>query len=140
ALLWAARQGEDGLRGRTFMLLPYQASMNAMQKRLIEDFVPDLVKDPSTWNQEIALVHGRSMRTAYERITDRDEKDYSPKQAVHIAHLQNDLARLNVAPIRVCSPYQIIRLLFATRGVEGLLLSLTQSRLIFDEIHAYDSE
>ncbi len=141
-LLWAARQAEAGLRGRTFVLLPYQASMNAMQKRLVRDFAPHVLSDASAWDKEVALVHGRSMRTAYERLLNRDysNRDYSPKQAVDLARVQNDLAHLNVAPIRVCSPYQVIRLLFATKGVEGLMLGLSQSRLIFDEIHAYDPE
>ncbi len=136
-LLWAARQAEAGLHGRTFVLLPYQASMNAMQRRLVADFAPHLLNDPSAWDKEVALVHGRSMRTAYERLL---ERDYSQKQAVDLARIQNDLAHLNVAPIRVCSPYQIIRLLFATKGVEGLILTFNESRLIFDEIHAYDPE
>ncbi len=137
-LLWSAKQAEAcGLRGRTFVLLPYQASMNAMQGRLIENFAPAVGNDPAGWDGEVALIHGRSVRTAYERLL---ERDYSPADAARYAHLQNDLARLNVAPIRVCSPFQVIRLLFATKGVEGLILSLTQSRLIFDEIHAYDPE
>lgn len=136
-LLWAGRQADAGLRGRTFVLLPYQASMNAMQKRLVADFVPHLINDPVAWDEEVALVHGRSIRTAYERLLDRD---YSERQAASLARVQNDLAHLNVAPIRVCSPYQVIRLLFATKGAEGLILGLNQSRLIFDEIHAYDPE
>jgi CRISPR-associated endonuclease/helicase Cas3 len=136
-LLWAARQADAGLRGRTFVLLPYQASMNAMQRRLVTDFAPHILNDPAAWDKEVALVHGRSMRTAYERLLDRD---YSARQAASSARVQNDLAHLNVAPIRVCSPYQVIRLLFATKGMEGLILSLSQSRLIFDEIHAYDPE
>jgi CRISPR-associated endonuclease/helicase Cas3 len=68
-LLWAARQVEvSGVRGRTFVLLPYQASMNAMQKRLLEAFAPDAIADPAIWPSEVALIHGRSMRTAYERL------------------------------------------------------------------------
>lgn len=138
ALLWAARQAESGeLRGRTFFLLPYQASMNAMQERLMGYFAPSLVDRPSEWPSAVALVHGRSIRIAYEKLL---ERDYSPANAETQARLQNDLARLNLAPLRVCSPYQVIRLLFATNGAEGLLLSLSQARLIFDEIHAYDPE
>ena len=138
ALLWAARQAESGcLRGRTFFLLPYQTSMNVMQKRLIDYFAPGLGGNPAGWPSAVALVHGRSLRTAYEKLL---ERDCSPANAGIEARLQNDLARLNVAPLRVCSPYQVIRLLFATKGAEGLLLSLSQARLIFDEIHAYDAQ
>lgn len=137
ALLWAAKQAETGLKGRTYVLLPYQASMNAMQKRLIEGFSPSIVNDLSRWNSEAAIVHGRSMRAAYERLL---ERDYGPDEAAREAHFQSDLARLNVAPLRICSPFQLIRLLFAPRGVEGLMIAFCEARLIFDEIHAYDPQ
>ncbi|HZR63860.1 MAG TPA: CRISPR-associated helicase Cas3' [Terriglobales bacterium] len=137
-LLWAARQAEDGgLRGRTFVLLPYQASMNAMQSRLIDAFAPQIRHCPEKWETEVALVHGRSVRAAYEKVL---EQDYSPSEAVDLARTQGDLARLNVAPIRVCSPFQVIRLLFAPKAVEGQILTLSDAKLIFDEIHAYESE
>jgi CRISPR-associated endonuclease/helicase Cas3 len=135
ALLWSARQAESGCRGRTFILLPYQTSMNAMQARLIETFFPSLQRDPELWTEGVALVHGRSVRSAYERLL---EKKYEPDEAVRTARIQNDLARLDVSPVRICSPYQILRLLFEPKGVEGLMQSLSQARLIFDEIHAYN--
>lgn len=135
ALMWSARQAEAGRRGRTFVLLPYQASMNAMQKRLVETFFPDIERLPDRWNDKVALIHGRSVRTAYERVL--EQEDYNPEKAASVARIQSDLARLDVAAIRICSPYQILRLLFEPRGVEGLLQSLSQGRFIFDEIHAY---
>lgn len=136
-LLWAGKQAEAGLHGRTFVLLPYQASMNVMQRRLVCYFAPHLLDKPEAWDKEVALVHGRSTRTAFERLL---ERNYDPKQAADLAHVQSDLAHLNVAPIRVCSPYQVIRLLFATKGVEGLIQGLSESRFILDEIHAYNAE
>lgn len=137
ALLWAARQSEAGLKGRTYVLLPYQASMNAMQSRLIKAFAPSVWGDPKQWDAKVSLVHGRSVRCAYEKLLDAD---YGPVEAARNARLRNDLARLNVAPIRVCSPFQLIHLLFATKGVEGLLIAFSQAKLIFDEIHAYDPQ
>lgn len=137
-LLWAGRQAESGgLRGRTFVLLPYQASMNAMQCRLIRDFAPQVSDKVEEWEAHVALIHGRSMRAAYERLLDHQ---YSPDKASAVARLQSDLARLNVAPIRVCSPFQLVRVLFAPKGVEGLIIAFTDARLIFDEIHAYQPE
>jgi CRISPR-associated endonuclease/helicase Cas3 len=137
-LVWAARQSESGgLRGRTFFLLPYQASMNAMRRRLIETFAPHLVDQPEEWESEVALIHGRSMRAAYESLL---ERDYSPDKASALARVQADMARLNVAPIRVCSPFQLVRLLFTPKGVEGLVIALSDARLVFDEIHAYQPE
>lgn len=137
-LLWAARQAEStGLRGRTFFLLPYQASMNAMRRRLIETFAPHVLDKPEKWESEVALVHGRSTRAAYESLLDRD---YAPSKASILARVQADLARLNVAPMRVCSPFQLIRLLFSPNGVEGLIISCSDAKLVLDEIHAYQPE
>lgn len=135
ALLWSAKQAESGSRGRTFMLLPYQASMNAMQSRLIDTFFPEVKDDPEAWAERVAMMHGKSVRTAYEQLL---EKQYGHGEAARTARIQSDLARLDVSSVRVCSPYQILRLLFEPKGVEGLLQSLSQARLIFDEIHAYD--
>src|SRR5581483_8701632 len=135
ALLWSAKQSESGLRGRTFVLLPYQTSMNAMQKRLIETFAPEVKDDPKSWTEHVAMVHGKSVRTAYEQLL---EKKYSPNEAARTARIESDLARLDVSPVRICSPYQVLRLLFEPKGVEGLMQSLSQSKLIFDEIHAYN--
>jgi CRISPR-associated endonuclease/helicase Cas3 len=137
ALLWAAKQAESGLKGRAYVLLPYQASMNAMQRRLVNNFAPSVWEHPERWDSEVALVHSRSMRAAYERLLDRE---YAPADAAKYAYLQNDLARLNIAPIRVCSPFQLVHLLFAPKGVEGLLLAFSEGRLVFDEVHAYDPE
>src|SRR5581483_9685331 len=77
-LLWAGRQSETGSRGRLYYLLPYQASMNAMQKRLIRDLAPKQANQPETWSSAVSLVHGRSLRTVYERLLDRG---YSPQNA-----------------------------------------------------------
>ncbi len=137
ALLWSGKQAEAGLHGRTFVLLPYQTSMNAMQKRLIEMFVPELKNDPESWTEHVAVVHGKSVRTAYEQLL---EKEYTKDKAAQTTRLQSDLARLDISPLRVCSPYQILRLLFEPKGVEGLMQSLSQAKLIFDEIHAYTPE
>ena len=136
-LLWAGRQAETGSRGRLYFLLPYQASMNAMQRRLIRDFSPDQADRPEVWNSAVSLVHGRSLRTLYERLLDRG---YCPQNAARQASEQNDLARLQTAPVCVCSPFQLIRLLFTPRGVEALMASLMDGRLVLDEIHAYDVE
>ncbi len=135
-LLWAARQFERGeARGRTYLLLPYQASMNAMQQRLIESFFPAIGKEPESWNSKVALIHGRSLRRMYELLLDRT---YTTETAARTAAFQEDVARLQTAPVSVCSPFQIIRLLFAPNGLEGLLAAAWQARLVLDEVHAYE--
>lgn len=89
-ILWASRQAEAGLQGKTLIALPYQASMNAMQRRLIDDFFPEVSGNPEVWNENVALVHGRSVRRIYELLAkDGIEDEY----AVQTANLQSQLYR-----------------------------------------------
>ena len=125
ALLWAARQSSitDGLP-RLFYTLPYQASMNAMQGRL-EDSFPHLV----------GLQHGRSLLALYRDLL---EKDYSPKAAARTARWARNLSRLNYPPVRVFSPYQMLKGMYRLKGYEALLTDYHNAAFIFDEIHAYE--
>ena len=126
ALLWAGKQREEtGINGRLFFLLPYRASMNAMAERLRGYF-----GDFST-----ALIHAKSLAKAYEKLID-DGVDQL--HAVSEARQRESLARLDATPYRVCSPYQLLRSFFGTRGSEAILCSTLGSQLIFDEVHAYD--
>ena len=125
ALLWAARQSAitDGLP-RLFYTLPYQASMNAMQGRL-EDSFPHLV----------GLQHGRSLLALYRDLL---EKDYSPRAAARTARWARNLSRLNYPPVRVFSPYQMLKGMYRLKGYEALLTDYHNAAFIFDEIHAYE--
>jgi CRISPR-associated endonuclease/helicase Cas3 len=137
ALLWAARQAESGAHGRLCILLPYQTSLNAMQKRLIERLDSTASAHPERWNQTVSLVHGRSARHLYESFL---KLDYAPSEAQKSAKDQNELARLFAAPVAVSTVFSVIRLLFATRGPERLMVAFCGARIVVDEIHAYAPE
>ncbi|HXM44063.1 MAG TPA: CRISPR-associated helicase Cas3' [Bryobacteraceae bacterium] len=137
SLLWAARQAEAGARGRTYIMLPYQASMNAMQERLVRDLFPDSIRKPDEWNQHVALVHGRTVRRMFELLARGEIEEES---AAEKARLQAELARLNAAPLVICSPYALLRLLFVTKRAEAMLASFWQARIVLDEIHAYEAD
>lgn len=125
ALLWAARQTEVcGTLSRVFYTLPYQASMNAMYDRLRGMF-----------GEQVGLVHGRSTLALYRRLM---EQNYTPQEAVRVARSLRDLARLNVPPIRVFSPYQMLKAIYQLKGYEAMLADYAQALFIFDEIHAYE--
>jgi CRISPR-associated endonuclease/helicase Cas3 len=137
SILWASRQAEAGLQGKTLIVLPYQASMNAMQRRLVEDFFPQISSNPEVWNENVALIHGRSVRRIYELLAKGGiEEEY----AVQTANLQSQLARLNAAPLVICSAFSLIRVLFASKRAEELLASLWQARIVLDEVHAYETD
>ena len=136
-LLWAARQAEAGARGRLCILLPYQASLNAMQRRLIERLDPPAADNPSCWNEVVGLLHGRAARHLYEAFL---KADHAPASAERQARQQNDLARLFAAPVAVSTIFSLVRLLFATKGAERLFATYSGARIVVDEIHAYTPE
>ncbi len=125
ALLWAARQAADGGLPRLFYTLPYQASMNAMQLRLRETF----------GETQVGLQHGRSLLALYRQLLD---KDYDPNRAAHEARWARNLADLNYPPVRVFSPYQMLKGMYRLKGYEALLSDYHGAAFIFDEIHAYE--
>ncbi|MBM3148959.1 MAG: CRISPR-associated helicase Cas3' [Chloroflexi bacterium] len=127
ALLWACAQA-DGTRPvpRLFYTLPYQASMNAMYDRLNERAFPS----------QVGLEHSRSTLALYRRWLD---EDYTPQQAARAARWGKNLARLNYFPVRVLSPYQILKAPYQLKGYEALLSDFFDAAFILDEVHAYEA-
>ncbi len=128
SLLWAACQAQTLSNGlpRLFYTLPYQASMNAMKLRLEETF----------GKQNVGLQHGRSLLALYRMLLERD--DYSPQDAARQAKWARNLADLNYPPVRVFSPYQMLKGMYRLQGYEALLSDYHGAAFIFDEIHAYE--
>lgn len=128
ALLWAARQaGGSGAIPRLFYALPYQASMNAMYRRLVASFSA----------RQVGLQHGRSLLALY-RFAMEGEPD--PALAERQARWRRKLAHLNYFPVRVFSPYQMLKAMYRLKGYEAMLLDYQGAGFIFDEIHAYAPE
>jgi CRISPR-associated endonuclease/helicase Cas3 len=121
ALLWAYQHNS---RNPMIYLLPYQASMNAMYERLQRYF-------PS----KVGLQHSKVVQAYYRRLM---EQEFDPKQSVVIAKRLKSLNRLDQYPVRVTSPYQILKAMFRVKGYEALLFQLQNSSIVVDEIHAYD--
>jgi CRISPR-associated endonuclease/helicase Cas3 len=127
ALLWACAQASKIPVPRLFYTLPYQASMNAMYDRLRARAFPG----------QVGLEHSRSTLALYRRWL---QEDYTPRRAAMEARSANNLAHLNYFPVRVLSPYQILKASYRLRGYEELLSDLFEATFIFDEIHAYEAE
>ncbi len=128
ALLWAARQTQNGHPApRLFYTLPYQASMNAMELRLKETFGED----------KVGLQHGRSLLALYRQLM---EREYEPKEAAQAARRARDLNKLNYPPVRVFSPYQMLKGMYRLKGYEAQLTDYHNALFIFDEIHAYETK
>jgi CRISPR-associated endonuclease/helicase Cas3 len=126
SLLWTACQCQSGNPPpRLFYTLPYQASMNAMKKRLGNVF----------GEEQVSLQHGRGLLALYRQLM---ERGYSPDEAASAARQMKDLAKLNHTPVRVFSPYQMLKAMYRLKGYEAQLADYQNSLFIFDEIHAYE--
>lgn len=136
ALLWAVSQGAP----RLYYTLPYQASMNAMEKRLNEDEIDEAgnVTRDAPFKNQVGLEHSRSTLAYYRRLLLEDE-NADPKKITQAARWLNDLARQNYYPVRVLSPYQVLKAPYRLKGYETLLTDCYGAAFIFDEIHAYDA-
>jgi CRISPR-associated endonuclease/helicase Cas3 len=122
ALLWVSQQDNAP---RLFYTLPYQASMNAMNLRLGEIY----------GNNNVGLQHGRGLSALYRQLM---ERNYSPEDAARTARQMKNLAKLNDHPVRVFSPYQMLKAMYRLKGYEAQLSDYHNALFIFDEIHAYE--
>ncbi len=126
ALYWVMGDGSTPVP-RVFYTLPYQASMNAMHKRLESHFGKD----------KVGLQHGRALQALYQQLLSTDG---DPLSAADGSRLAIQLNKLHAYPIKVFSPYQMLKVPFQIKGFEGMLADYTQAAFIFDEIHAYEAE
>lgn len=139
ALLWAARQMVNSPNQlRLFYTLPYQASMNAMWLRLDEVFGSDARN-----NELVGLQHGRAALAHYRMLLEEAETEKNTKtrrEVLDQVKLAQDMAKLNYPPVRIFSPYQMLKGPYRLKGYEKLLSDYHHALLIFDEIHAYEPE
>jgi CRISPR-associated endonuclease/helicase Cas3 len=129
AILWATKQREISAAPRTiFYVLPYRASLNAMHERMKSRY--GLQED------HVILQHSSATTSLYTRLLDR--KDYTPAHARQTAIRNRALGKLMTAPMRVLTPYQLLRGFFGLRGHEAVLTDASEGVFVLDELHAYD--
>lgn len=125
ALYWALGDG-TAPPARVFYTLPYQASMNAMYDRLRQNFGDELV----------GLQHGRAAQALYARFREGEEWSAAARRV----QWEKNLNTLHARPLKVLSPYQLLKALFQLSGFEAMLTDYAQAAFVFDEIHAYEPE
>jgi len=127
SLLWAsANQHEDNAGQRIFYVLPYTASINAMSKRLAACFGED----------NVGVLHGKASYFVYQMMLDRQ---YTPEEAARFARETQGLTKKLYRPLKILTPFQILKAFFGIRGWESQLAEMTNALFIFDEIHVYDA-
>ncbi len=132
ALLWLKRQFETGHQGRVFYILPYTASINAMHRRLMKLFEPETTNVTKT--RYVGLLHGKLSQYLAESF--EDELLQNNQNFKHV----RDMYRQMVHPLKIVTPFQILKYFFGIKGFEKGLTELAGALLIFDEIHAYDMQ
>lgn len=136
ALRWAARQLEHGEGNPPlFYVLPFKASMNAMRDRLVRGFADNKDRPTADEQNAVALQHSSALQVLYHQLMNRE---YSPDQAAWLARRQGNLARLHATPVRVLSPFQLLRAAYQLKGHEAIWTDAAGGLFIFDEIHAYE--
>jgi len=100
--------------GRVFYTLPFQASINAMYKRLSHDLEKD---NP---NLDIRVLHASS--SVVKRNKEEEE---------------TVLQSLFGSAIKVLTPHQLAAIAFGIKGYEAILLDIKGCDVILDEIHTY---
>lgn len=127
SLLWAsANRNIENTGQRIFYVLPYTASINAMSKRLASCF----------GEESVGVLHGKASYFVYQTMLDRN---YTPQAAAHFARETQGLTKKLYRPLKIVTPFQILKAFFGVRGWESQLSEMTNALFIFDEIHVYDA-
>ncbi|MCK9269423.1 MAG: CRISPR-associated helicase Cas3' [Bacteroidales bacterium] len=128
SLMWLYKQIKERGQGRTFYILPFTASINAMFERLDEKMQGN--------NEIVGVVHGKLSEYIESRF---GEASYSSKNEKLKQELRESFRAL-VPPLKVATPFQLLKSIFGLRGFEKGILEMSGGYFIFDEIHAYDPE
>lgn len=128
SLLWLKKQLEIHGEGRVFYILPYTASINAMYERL--NLKLGVSKEGNSY---VGMLHGKLAQYVETKFELGDSEIKSGEQ------LLKDFRTL-VTPLKIVTPFQLLKHLFGLKGFEKGMAEWCGGYLIFDEIHAYDSE
>lgn len=124
AITWALRNRKGG--ERIFYLLPYQASIEAMADTLERLF----------GKENVAVLHARALDYAFRQ---HFEETGEYESAAEKAKAETELNRLAHKPIKVATPFQLLKWLFGIPRFEIGVSEMVGGLFIFDEIHAYDA-
>ncbi|MDI6827931.1 MAG: CRISPR-associated helicase Cas3' [Armatimonadota bacterium] len=128
AITWALKNRKAG--ERIFYVLPYQASINAMAKTLSDK------NGFGLGDEAVGIIHHNALLHEFRQHFDEEIDNY--EQAELTARERTDQTRQFYRPIKVITPYQILKLLFGCKRFEIGLAEMLGGLIIFDEIHAYD--
>ncbi len=130
AILWLRKQMEEFGQGRTFYVLPFTASINAMYERLSSD-------KGGLGTSKVGMLHAKLQDYLYDYLDNVQYVNTSKKEAIN--KIRDKFKSLST-PLKVITPFQLIKNLFGLKGFEQGMFEWTGGYFIFDEIHAYSPE
>lgn len=113
---------------RVFYVLPHQASLNAMYKRIKKDFYE------KGKEIDLRLVHATSRLQAFEDENENDIRTYNDRKK------DAKIQRLVGAEMKLLTAHQLSPIIVGSHGYEAQMLDISNTEIIFDEIHAYHPE
>lgn len=127
-----------GTGSKNIIVLPMQAAVNGIWNRTCDLF--NAIENGQAEN--VALLHGNAALELFrKRITDTSKKSqpdvYNPELEGEIRQAI-ELARHLSKPVIICTADQIAPAVLRYPGYERIYASLMSSRLVIDEIQAYD--
>lgn len=135
ALKWCQKQLKNGHQGRIYYVLPYTASINAMHHRLTEEFEG---KDIGPLKSKyIGILHGKLSQYLSQYYEDLN---HDPHESQSQLKKMKEMHRQMVHPLKIITPFQILKYCYGVKGFEMGFTELAGAMLIFDEIHAYDTQ
>ncbi|GAB4044039.1 CRISPR-associated helicase Cas3' [Spirosoma jeollabukense] len=127
AIIWLRQQMKQFGQGRVFYILPFTASINAMYERLGKEMGQPYV----------GMLHGKLSDYLYDYF---DDFQYSLSQKKEKIDELKDKFKTLVTPVKIATPFQLLKHLFGLKGFEQGLFEMVGSYFIFDEIHAYSPD
>lgn len=127
AFMWLQNQLNHSGQGRVFYVLPFTASINAMFERLKKEMGDD----------KIGMLHGKLSDYLNNYFDNLQYTIQSKKE--NIQSLKEKFKSV-VTPVKVTTPFQLLKHLFGLKGYEQGIFEMAGSHLVFDEIHAYNPE
>lgn len=121
AMGWLKCQLQSRGQGRAYYILPYTASINAMFERL----------NKTIEGNKIGLMHGSLLQYLETKMSDVSTDVIS-------LHRLADEYRSMMAPLKVVTPFQLLKYLYGLKGFEKGIFEMCGGYFIIDEIHAYD--
>ena len=135
ALRWIQKQLRCGHQGRVYYVLPYTASINAMHQRLVRD-IDGMGVIPAA-SKYVGIMHGKVSEYLAQYFEDAGEEPIKSKSC--LKRIKEMHKRL-VHPLKILTPFQILKYCYGVKGFEEGFTGLAGAMLIFDEIHAYDTQ